>query len=253
MSDNILLVEKTQHVTRITLNRPDKLNAFNDVLLRTLHEVLQEAAADEEVRVVVVKGAGRAFSAGVDLKSNAESVTTGGSSFLQTGLAINHLLETMPKVTIAQVHGYCFTGALELMLAFDMVYCDHDTQIGDTHAKWGIVPGWGLTQRLTRRVGLLRAKQMTFRARRVNGAEAERIGLVTQSVPVGTLEQKIEEVVSEVLENSHTTIATIKRLYNEGYAQTQAQGLALELEVNTNVDMDDAAQRVAGFGHPKNA
>ncbi|MFK7934088.1 MAG: enoyl-CoA hydratase/isomerase family protein [Saprospiraceae bacterium] len=251
MSYQALLVETNKHVTRITLNRPDKLNAFNGTLITELHSALSEAADNEAIRVVVVKGAGRAWSAGVDLKSNAESVTTGGSDFLKLGIEINELLESMPKVTIAQVHGYCFTGALEFMLAFDMVYCDHATQIGDTHAKWGIVPGWGLTQRLTRRVGLLRAKQMTFRARRVKGEEAERIGLVTMSVPVGELDATIDQVIADILENSHSTIGTIKKLYNEGYAVTKKEGLAMELKINTEVNMNDSAHRVADFDKKK--
>lgn len=242
-----IIYEVKEQVAHITLNRPDKLNAINGDMIQELNEVLKKIKIDDSIKIVLIKGAGRAFSAGVDLKDNAESVTTGGSSFLQKGIEINDLLESIPKVTIAQVHGYCFTGALEFMLAFDMVYCDHNTQIGDTHAKWGIVPGWGLTQRLTRRVGLLRAKQMTFRARRVKGEEAERIGLVTMSVPEGELDTTVDQVIKDILANSHSTIATIKKLYNEGYAVTQKDGLAMELKVNTEVEMNDSAHRVASF------
>lgn len=247
MSYQALIYQLDGAVARITFNRPDKLNAINETMMEELHGLLTEIAEDSNIQVVVIKGAGRAFSAGVDLKSTSESVSTGGSTFLKTGRAVTSLLESMPQVTIAQVHGYCFTGALEFMLAFDMAYCSHSTQMGDTHAKWGIVPGWGMSQRLARRVGLLRAKEMTYRALRVKGEEAERIGLVTRSVADEELENTIEQVIQDVTANSQSTLAIIKDLYNKGYNMTQGEGLDYENKINTETVMDDAG-RIGNFG-----
>lgn len=242
-----IIYETKENVAHITLNRPDKLNAINGDMIQELNEVLKKIKTDDSIKIVLVKGAGRAFSAGVDLKDSISGVTEGGSPFIKMGIENNTLLESIPQVTIAQVHGYCFTGALELMLCFDMVFCDHDTQIGDTHAKFGIVPSWGMTQRLTRRVGLLKAKQMTFRAMRVKGEEAERLGLVSQSVPIDELEMTVNQVITEILTNDAKTISTIKQLYNDGYAMNQRDGLELEYQVNAKADMSGSAELVAGF------
>ena len=178
-------------IARIRFNRPDSLNAYNEAMLVGFRDALKDARDDHDIRVVIVSGNGRAFSAGVDLKTTKPEDFQSGSPFMDVGYEVGDLILQMPKATIAQVHGYCFTGALELMLFFDMAFCADTTQFGDTHAKWGIMPRWGMTQRLSRRVGLAKAKELTFRAYRVKGPEAERIGLVNRSFPDDQLEDEL--------------------------------------------------------------
>ncbi len=220
-----IIVKKEGEVARIILNRPDSLNALTEQMFDTLKTVLAEINDDDNIKVVLVSGAGRAFSAGVDLKSTGADGFQKEGSFMKGGREVGNLIVNLKQVTIAQVHGYCFTGALELMLFFDMAFCTENTQFGDTHAKFCIIPQWGMTQRLARRVGLNKAKELTFRALRVKGIEAERIGLVNRAFKEDELESEVNQIISEILDNSFEAIVTIKKLYNEGYETTLKEGL----------------------------
>ena len=249
MSESNVLYEVDAAVANITLNRPQSLNAFNEALMSELKGALLKAEADDDIKVIIVSGAGRAFSAGVDLKTtNAEDFQK-GARFMDLGHEVGTLIEQSNKVTIAKVHGYCFTGALELMLFFDCAFCSDTTQFGDTHAKWGIVPRWGMTQRLARRVGLAKAKELTFRAYRVKGPEAERIGLVNRSFPDDQLDAEVQSITSEILENNHQAIKVIKSLYNEGYQKTLEEGLLIELRADT--ELDDTKDNLGQFEKKK--
>ncbi len=244
-----IIYKKEGAVARITLNRPKVLNAYNEPLLEELKNVLEEIEEDAELKVVVVSGAGRAFSAGVDLKSTSPEGFQKGGSFMEVGNAVGNLFTNLSKVTIAQVHGYCFTGALEMMLFFDMAFCTEDTQFGDTHAKWAIMPRWGMTQRLARRVGLIKAKELTFRAMRVKGIEAERIGLVNRAFKAEELKVEVNKIVDEILGNSFEAISAIKQLYNAGYATTLKEGL--EIEYNADTQLGSTGNNLSQFQKKK--
>lgn len=245
MSLQTVLYNKDGAIARITFNRPESLNAYNEEMLRALKGHLLRAKEDKDIRIIIVNGAGRAFSAGVDLKTTKEEDFRKEAPFMVVGHEIGELIATMPKVTIAQVHGYCFTGALELMLFFDMAFCAYSTQFGDTHAKWGIMPRWGMTQRLARRVGLAKAKELTFRAYRVKGPEAERIGLVNRSFPYEDLSAEVNKIAAEILDNSQEAIVAIKRLYDEGYLMTFKDGL--QLEFDADIRLGDTSDNLDQF------
>lgn len=222
-------------LARITLNRPEVLNAMNKGMVSELFSLFKSLSTNDEVKVILVKGEGRAFSAGVDLKGTTAEDFQKGGEFMEMGKELEALMSSMHKVTIAQVHGYCFTGALELMMFFDLVFCANDTQFGDTHAKWAIMPRWGMSQRLARRVGILKAKELTFRAMRIKGEEAERLGLVNRSFPLEKLETEVKGIIHEMLENSFEAIGRIKQLYNEGWSTTLAEGLQIEYEADSKL------------------
>lgn len=229
MVENLVNYTNEGGVFRVELNRPDNLNALNRVLMKQLLEVTERAASDPSVKIYILSGAGRAFSAGVDLKETGADSFGTDSGLLPMGNRYCDLIEQMNAVTIAQVHGYCFTGALEIALMFDMMFCTDDTQFGDTHAKWAVMPRWGMTQRLARRVGLIKAKELTFRAYRVNGPEAERIGLVNRTFAKDIFVAEVNTVVGDILQNSQEAIGAIKKLYNQGWATTLSEGLEIEL------------------------
>lgn len=249
MAANTVLYEKDDAIGRISFNRPDSLNAYNEEMLAQLKKHLLTAQADEDIKVVIVNGNGRAFSAGVDLKTTKPEDFQSGARFMNLGFEVGEIILNMQKVTIAQVHGYCFTGALEMMLFFDMAFCDHQTQFGDTHAKWGIMPRWGMTQRLPRRVGLAKAKELTFRAYRVKGPEAERIGLVNRSFETDTLADSVTAIAHEITANSFEAITAIKALYDEGYHTTLKEGL--DLELNAFTQLSDTADNLEQFEKKK--
>jgi len=221
-------VKKEGQIARITLFRPDKLNALTEQMLVEWRQVLEELKTDENCRVIIVNGEGKSWSAGVDLSVFQRIKVEPGYDMHNDGSVIMDLLETMPQATIAMVNGYCFTGALELMLAFDLVVCADEAKIGDTHVKWGIPPKWGMTQRLQQKIGILKAKEMSFTAQAIDGKTAEKIGLVNTSVPLADLEKTTLNLANQIIENSGQTIAAIKELYYFGAMHTLEEGLNFE-------------------------
>jgi len=246
---NNIIYNKSNSVAHIKLNRPKVLNAFNEAMLQELKTALQDAENDAAVKVVLVAGEGRAFSAGVDLKATDASGFQKGGSFMEVGMEVGNLFTQLSKVTIAQVHGYCFTGALEMMLFFDMAFCTEDTQFGDTHTKWAVMPRWGMSQRLARRVGLSKAKELTFRAMRIKGIEAERIGLVNRAFKSEVLEAEVQKIIDDILGNSFEAIAAIKKLYNQGYETTLKEGLLIEYNADTN--LQSTSENLSDFQNKK--
>ncbi len=243
-----ILVEKHHAITIIALNRPAALNALSPNLIRELKAALESVVEDAACKVLIVKGSGRAFSAGVDLKAMNESLVGGqftADDILQDGNHIAKLLRNMPQPAIALVHGHCYTGATELMMFFDIIIAAEDAKIGDTHAKWGILPKWGMSQRLPRLVGVLKAKEMSFTCKPISGKEAERIGLVNKAVPLDELEQAGFEMANDILQNSAQTIAAFKHLYNEGMETTLGEGLDIESLFIT--DITDRTEFLRGF------
>jgi enoyl-CoA hydratase/carnithine racemase len=243
-----LVLESDEGVATITLNRPKALNSFNHDLLGELDQAIKTIAAYKDIGVVVLTGEGRAFSAGMDLKMLAESKVADGN----IGDALNALarsiiktIESMPQAVIARINGFCFTGALEIALACDLVVVDEAALLGDTHAKVGLRPTWGMSQRLPRAVGLRKARELSFTARNFTGAEALEMGLANYAVPKDKLDAKVAELVEAILANSKGSIAAYKDLYQASQQSGLADGLAYEKE--TEFIIEDSAERVASF------
>ena len=233
-----IIIEQQGAITIITLNRPASLNALTPLMIRELKNALKIISADNNCKVLILKGAGRAFSAGVDLKAMNESLVGGqftSYEIIQEGNEIAQLLRAMPQPAIVQVHGHCYTGATELMMFFDLIVAAEDAKIGDTHAKWGIMPTWGMTQRLPRLVGIMKAKELSFTCKPISGKEAERIGLVNRAVSLEELDKTVLELANEILQNSAQTIAALKHLYNEGIHTTLEEGLKIETDYKVQI------------------
>ncbi len=238
-------LQHSGELATLTLNRPQKLNALTPNLIHEMEHALKKLARDKTCRVVVVTGAGRAFSAGVDLSVFENSKVEPGYDMHESGMEVMRLLEEMPQVCIAKVNGYCFTGAMELMMAFDLIYAAEEAKIGDTHSKWGILPKWGMTQRLARHVGLLKAKELSFTAEAITGKEAERIGLVTAAFPLVELDKKVDQLIQKILGNSADGIKAIKHIYNQGFKRTLSEGLQFELDYE--VEISDHSEKLNNF------
>jgi enoyl-CoA hydratase len=243
-----LIYEKRDRVARITINRPSVMNALTSALLGEIKSAVLDAGNDNEVGVVVLTGAGRAFSAGVDLKSLGERKLDKGKVGPILDDPARELIETIqsiPKIVIAMVNGYCFTGALEIVLACDLVVASEEAKFGDTHARWGLRPTWGMSQRLPRTVGLSKARQLSFTAETIDGREAERIGLANMAVPADKLEEATQDLISKIMLNSLDSLAAYKYLYNRGQRVTLEQGL--KLEFTTEFDIKDTEERIEKF------
>jgi len=225
-----IIYKKEEGIARITLNRPKAYNAFTEALFIELIDVLKDAEGDDNIKVIILNGAGKTFSAGMDLNEIKLDGFSEGGSTITKGYQISDIIENSKKITIAQVHGFAFTAALELTLFFDMVYCTADTQFCDSHAKWGLIPRWGLSARLPRRVGMLKAKEMTYTGYRVRGDEAERIGLVTRSFEdEAALAEGVTKAARKILDNSFKAIQVNKHLYDQMHVMSLKEGVAYEL------------------------
>ncbi len=248
MTEPEILTTRDGAVATLTLNRPDALNAITPTMLVTLGDELEMLAADETVSVVTLTGAGRAFSAGVDLKALGDRELVDGKVGDVLDLParrVTGLLATMPAITLARVNGFCFTGALELVLACDLTVAAEEAKFGDTHAKFGLRPTWGMSQRLPRLVGLAAARELSFTARTFSGAEAASLGLVARAVPLDRLDAAVADLLGDLLANSAGSLRAYKDLYREAIERPLADGLAYEAA--TEYPIDDTAARLADF------
>lgn len=245
--ENIIL-EKRDGVARITLNRPDALNALDVATLGEIARALEDIRDDEGIGVVVLTGVGRAFSAGVDLKSMGALKIEGGNVGEEINTAARRVIQTMedlPKPIIAMVNGFCLTGALEIAMGCDMIVASDTSKFGDTHVRWGFRPTWGLSQKLPRAVGLMKAKELSFTAEIVSAAEAERIGLINRVVSAEELEPTVQALAENMLRNSRDAIVAYKALMNRGFREDLATGLKVEAE--SSFAIDDTEERVREF------
>ena len=239
----LVLREDRDKVCWLTLNRPGKLNALTVGMFRELRDHVSELKRSDAVECVVLRGAGRCFSAGHDLTDIAagESVPSRGwhSETLR-------MLEKLPKPVIAAVHGHCYTGALEVALAADLIVAAEGARFGDTHAKWALTPVWGMSQRLPRRVGIATAKRLMFTAAMISAEEACRIGLAESVFPDETFEEEVEALAAQIVANSCFTHAANKRLLEATDASPLDAGLQWEVMESEGLG-PDARQRMAAF------
>jgi enoyl-CoA hydratase/carnithine racemase len=230
---SIVETEDRGPVRHIVLTRPEKRNAMSQELLRALGAALREAAADEAVHCVVLRGEGPVFSAGVDLGELMSSSGTPGAlrPFRQVFLDCANLCEEMTKPVVCQIHRTCVGGALEVALGCDLRIASSDAQLGLPEVKFGIIPDVGGSTRLPAVVGLGRAKELIMTARMIDAAEAERIGLLNRVVEPEELESATEALVGELLANSHIAVGRAKRVLDASARPALATTLEMEIDV----------------------
>ncbi len=246
MSYENILYEVEEKIAWITINRPDALNSLNPDVLREIKEAVETADQSDSVSVIVLTGAGRAFCAGVDLKSlQGLEGTDVGDELNNMARETQNQIASVGKVVIAMVNGFCLTGGLELALACDLLVAADEAKLGDTHVKWGLRCTWGMSQRLSRRVGDLKAREMTYTAEMINGVEAEKIGLANKSVPGSKLQAVVKSMADKIKQNSLDAISSHKFLYNQSQKDSMAVGL--EREYSTMPEIGDTLERLTGF------
>lgn len=233
----------SQGLAMLTINRPDKLNALTVGVFESLRGHIIDLKRDDTIGCVVLRGAGKCFSAGHDLADISEGEKVPSPGWHSETL---RLLEKLPKPVIAAVHGHCYTGALEVALAADFIVASSDARFGDTHAKWALTPIWGMSQRLPRRVGISTAKRLMFTAEMINAEEASRIGLAEYVVAREEFEPEIEKLARTILSNSAFSHRANKRLLEATDANPLDAGLQWEVLENEGVGPDMKA-RVDAF------
>ena len=226
-----LLKELQDGVLILTINRPAALNCFNMSLLDTFGKAVGEIAFDRDVKVVVVTGSTEgknAFSTGADLKERAGMTPDQVRLYVQTIRNVFTAVEELPKPVIAAVNGYAFGGGLELALACDIRIAATTAVVGLTETSLAVIPGAGGTQRLPRIVGMARAKEMIFRARRISAEEGVQYGLFLEAVEPAKLMERACEIAGEIAANGPIALAQAKYAMNKGMEVSLPVGLAIE-------------------------
>ena len=228
-----LLIDDSHPGVRVlTMNRPERLNALDGPSIDALIAAVRECSAPgRDVRVIVVCGAGRAFSAGADLKWLSSGVLGDAGAFLrfQDGLqALCETLEAAAQVVIGSVRGFALAGGLELALACDIVVAAEDAELGDEHIRRNLLPGGGGSQRLPRKLGPARGMFYLLTGRRMSGLEAERIGLVAQAVAPADLTVATLKLAAEIARADGRALAAMKLMARRGMELPLREGLWLE-------------------------
>jgi len=219
---------------RLVLNRPAKLNAISVELREALTTAIEDAAADERVRVVVIEGAGRAFCAGYDLGEGQPADAWGWREVLGEDVAATLAIWRCPKPVIAKVHGYCLAGGLELAMACDLVVAAEDAQLGEPEIRFGSAP---VTLLMPYLVGQKKTRELLLTGDLVDGVEAARIGLVSRAVPLDRLEDEIEALADKLARVDADVMAPTKLMLNRameaaGFMAAVEMGLDLQSFVN---------------------
>jgi len=210
---------------RVTLNRPERRNALNQALLTRLYDILEEVTANDAVRVVILTGNGKSFCSGIDLDCilNENLFDPRGD-----GLDFVDIIRACHKPVIGAVNGHAITGGLEIALNCDFLIASERASFADTHARVGIVPGWGMTQLLQQAVGQRMAKQMSFTCQFVSADTALRCGLVNEVVPHEELLPRAKQIASEIASARPDTLKTVKDLIEFRNTSTLEGGLSEE-------------------------
>ncbi len=226
-------LEMDGKVALLTINRPDKLNALDGELLATLGQKiasLRTGAAEDHVRAAVLTGAGRAFVAGADIAAMADMTPPQARCFSELGHEVLASIELAQFPVIAAVNGFALGGGLELALACDFIYAADTAKLGQPEVSLAVIPGFGGTQRLTRRVGIARARELIYTGRIILAAEAARIGLANEVVPAADLLPRVRAVAAEIAAVGPLAVGAAKRVMHHGQNTSLADACALEVQ-----------------------
>ncbi|MFN4353338.1 enoyl-CoA hydratase [Parvibaculum sp.] len=249
MSEPVIHVEKSGAVATVTLNRPTAMNALSRELRTAIAEMFEALEADKDIRVAILTGAGKAFCAGLDLKELGSD--TGG---------INATIGDKDPVTsigqfsgpvIGAINGVAITGGFELAIACDVLICSENARFADTHARVGILPGWGLSQKLSRAIGIYRAKELSLTGNFLSAQQAADWGLVNRVVPADELLPTARKLADDMLSVVPECLPAYKKLIDDGFAEDFGTALKTERRTssaaNEAVTPDAVAERRKGI------
>lgn len=238
----LVLREDNNGLCWLTLNRPDKMNALSFDLFTELRAHIEKLKTDEKIRCIILRGAGRCFSAGHDLHDIflEEAPSRGWHS------ETLRMMEVLPQPVIAAVHGHCYTGALEVALAADFILASSNARFSDNHAKWAFTPIWGMSQRLPRRVGTSTAKRLMFTAETIDAERALSMRLCEEVFPEEKFFEDVEAFARRILANSSFSHAANKQLIEAADVWPLDSGLQFEI-MHTQGVGPDVKERLSNF------
>ena len=228
MSYETISYAVADRVATVTINRPEKLNALNELVIRELGDAIDEARRDPETAGIILTGAGRAFVAGADISELDQHGAISAKLLSQRGQDVFRRFETSPKPTIAAVNGFALGGGCELAMSCHMRLASDTAKFGQPEVKLGLVPGYGGTQRLPRLVGKGRALQLLLTGETIDAQEAFRIGLVNRVLPAAELMSAAGAMMRTILANAPLALACCIEAVNAGYDLPLLDALTLE-------------------------
>lgn len=231
MINENILVEKKDGLAIFKFNHPETLNALNSEILLELDEKLDLVIKDEQVHVVIITGNGKAFVAGADISEMRDKTPDQAREFANLGVKVFRKIELMEKPTIAAVNGFALGGGCELSMSCDIRIASEKAKFGQPEVGLGIIPGFAGTQRLSRLVGLGKAKELIFTANIINAVEAEKIGLVNKVVTPDTLMDEAINLAMKIQSNAQMAIRYCKTSINRGYETDIETGMEIEKQL----------------------
>ncbi len=238
-------IERCGEYAVLTLNRPAAMNALSKALRSELARTVRDMEADPDIRVLILTGAGeRAFTAGLDLKELGAGEASVGDS-VDSEDPVTALAHFSGPI-IGAINGVAITGGFEVALACDVLIASENARFADTHARVGIMPGWGLSQKLSRMIGISRAKELSLTGNFLSAEQAAEWGLVNRVVPADELLPAARQLAEDMLSVEPDMLVNYLRLIDDGYAATFGEGMAIEAERssgNASVSAEEIEQR----------
>lgn len=251
MNFKTIILEKEQRISRITLNRPTAMNSMTLEMFEELEAAFKEVMHDNEIRVLIITGSGRAFSSGADFSLVTYMAKLSSDEFIEKLRylqSVATLIENMDKVAIAAINGYALGGGLDLALACDLRVAVEGARMGEQYINVGIMPDLGGTQRLPRLVGLAKAKEMIFFGDMIDAGEAEEIGLINKVVAEDVFESEITALSRRIADGPSVAIGLAKKAINSGLSKDINEGLELEVYgQNLCMQTEDVQEGITAF------
>jgi len=244
MSFENILLEKEDGIATITFNRPDALNALNNQTRAEFYSAMKDVAEDNNIKVVILTGAGRAFVAGSDIKELKQTTSLDAHNIHRLGMVV----EKLEKPVIAAVNGFALGGGCEIVMACDIIIASDKARFGQPEINLGIIPGGGATQRLPRLVGVCKAKELILTGDIIKAEEAEKIGLVNRVVPGENLMAAAKEIAKKIAAKSKATVRLAKDVINKGMQTSLETGLDYEREIySLCLTLEDKEEGINAF------
>ena len=237
-------LEKEETTAVITFNRPDAMNALNNQTRAVFSAAIADVAADDNIKVLILTGSGKAFVAGSDIKEFSQTTPYVAHNIQRVG----EMVEKLEKPVIAAVNGFCLGGGCEIAMACDIIIASEKAKFGQPEVNIGIIPGGGATQRLPRLIGMCRAKELIYTGDIINAEQADRLGLVNRVVPMDELMSAARELAKKIATKSTAALKLAKTAINRSTQTNLESGLKYEYELySLALSLEDRVEGVNAF------
>jgi enoyl-CoA hydratase len=239
-----IILQREENTAIITFNRPDAMNALNNQTRAEFTSAMAEVAADDEIRVLILTGSGKAFVAGSDIKEFSQTTPYVAHKIQRLG----EMVENLEKPVIAAVNGFCLGGGNEIAMACDIIIASEKAKFGQPEINIGIIPGGGATQRLPRLIGACKAKELIYTGDIINAEQAKHLGLINRVVPMEDLMPVAKELAGKIATKSAAALKLAKTAINRGMQTNLESGLKYEYELyGLALSLEDRVEGVNAF------